>query len=209
MNTSLGHRLFVHAKKAGMMIEGYAWIITDYLSNFLNSMDFVARDSMKGVLGIRPYVSRSEKLDHSKKAEKIGPVNSSLLNVNTSKNGTDGTNMKISAFGPKLLSKLSNTKLRGLSGDIQLINGQLKPPAFEIFNLIGTGEKTVGFWTLDRGISRELISTGEPTYSTSTENLKNVLWPGDSVTQPKGLGYSCNRKTESPGSREKWIQRIC
>ncbi|CAA2992720.1 glutamate receptor -like [Olea europaea subsp. europaea] len=229
MNVSLGHRLFVLAKKAGMMTEGYAWIITEYLSNFLNSMDFVARASMEGVLGIRPYVSRSEKLDRfqerwrrnmvTKKstgsirdfnvyglwvydtvcslaiaAEKIGPVNSSLLNVNTSKNGTDDTNMKISAFGPKLLSEFSNTKFRGLSGDFQLINGQLKPPAFEIFNVIGTGEKTVGFWTLDRGISRELSSTGEPTYSASTKNLKNVLWPGDSVTRPKGWAIPATGK---------------
>ncbi|CAA2981984.1 glutamate receptor -like [Olea europaea subsp. europaea] len=221
MNASLGHRLFVLAKKEGMMTEGYVWIITDYLSNFLNSMDFVARDSMEGVLGIRPYVSRSEKLDRfherwqrnmvTKKsagsirdfnvyglwvydtvcslaiaAEKIGPVNSSLLYVSTSKNGIDNTNLKISAFGPKLLTELSNTKFRGLSGDFQLINGQLKPPAFEIFNVIGTGEKTVGFWRPDRGISRELSPTGERTYSTSTKNLKNVLWPGDSVTQPKG-----------------------
>ncbi|CAI9769387.1 unnamed protein product [Fraxinus pennsylvanica] len=221
MNSSLGYRLFVLAKKAGMMTEGYAWIITDYLSNFLNSMDFVARDSMEGVLGIRPYVSWSEKLDRFQErwqrnmvvkksagsikdfnvyalwvydtvcslaiaAEKIGPVNSSLLYVNTGNNVKDNTNLKISAYGPKLLSELSNTKFRGLSGDFLLINGQLKPSAFEIFNVIGTGEKTVGFWTPDRGISRELSSTGKPTYSTSTKNLKNVMWPGDSVMRPKG-----------------------
>ncbi|KAL2502159.1 Glutamate receptor 2.2 [Forsythia ovata] len=221
MNSSLGYRLFFLAKKAGMMSEGYAWIITDYLSNFLNSMDFVARDSMEGVLGIRPYVSKSKDLDSFQErwkrnmvlkkrtglvrdlniyglwlydtihslaiaAEMIGPVNSSLLYVNTSKNGSDNTNLKISAFGPRLLSQLSRTKFRGLSGEFQLINGQLKPSAFEIFNVFGTGEKTVGFWTLDTGISGELISTGEPTHSTSTKNLKSVMWPGDSFTRPKG-----------------------
>ncbi|KAL2502318.1 Glutamate receptor 2.7 [Forsythia ovata] len=221
MNPSLGYRLFFHAKKAGMMSEGYAWIITDYLSNFLNSMDFVARDLMEGVLGIRPFVSKSKELDSFQErwkrnmvlkkrtglvrdlniyglwlydtihslaiaAEMIGPVNSSLLYVNTSKNGTDNTNLKISAFGPRLLSKLSRTKFPGLSGEFQLINGQLKPSAFEIFNVFGTGEKTVGFWTIDTGISRELISTGEPTHSTSTKNLKSVMWPGDSFTRPKG-----------------------
>ncbi|KAL2480995.1 Glutamate receptor 2.1 [Abeliophyllum distichum] len=221
MNPSLGSRLFFLAKKAGMMSEGYAWIITDYLSNFLNSMDFVARDSMEGVLGIRPYVSKSKELDSFQErwkrnmvlkkrtdlvrdlniyglwlydtihslaiaAEMIGPVNSSLLYETTSKNGTNNTNLKISAFGPRLLNQLSRTKFRGLSGEFQLINGTLKPSAFEIFNVFGTGEKTVGFWTLDTGISRELISTGEPTHSTSTKNLKSVMWPGDSFTRPKG-----------------------
>ncbi|KAL2502317.1 Glutamate receptor 2.8 [Forsythia ovata] len=229
MNSSLGSRLFVLAKKAGMMTEGYAWIITDYLSNFLNSMDFVARDSIEGVLGVRPYVSWSEKIDSFQErwkrnmvlkksagsirelnvyglwvydtvwslaiaAEKIGPVYSSLLYVNTSNNETDKTNLKISLFGPKLLSELSHTKFRGLSGDFQLINGQLKPSAFEIFNIIGSGERTVGFWTPDRGISRELSSTGEPTYSTSTKNLKNVMWPGDSVMRPNGWAIPSTRK---------------
>ncbi|XP_022858055.1 glutamate receptor 2.2-like [Olea europaea var. sylvestris] len=218
-NPSLGHRLFFLAKKAGMMSEGYAWIITYYLSNFLSSMDFIARDSMEGVLGIRPYVSWSKKLDSFQErwkrnmvlknwtgsvrdlsihglwlydtihflataAEKIGLVNSSLLYGNTSKIGTDTTNLKISAFGPRLLNKLSRTKFKGLSGEFQLINGQLTPSALEIFNIIGNGERTVGFWTLDKGITRELNSTGEPTHTTPTKNLKNVMWPGDSVTRP-------------------------
>ncbi|KAL2502157.1 Glutamate receptor 2.7 [Forsythia ovata] len=218
MNSSLGSRLFVLAKKAGMMTEGYAWIITDYLSNFLNSMDFVARDSIEGVLGVRPYVSWSEKIDSfqerwkrnmvlKKSAGSIRELNVYGLGFTIQygpwqlqqrrlgrNNETDKTNLKISLFGPKLLSELSHTKFRGLSGDFQLINGQLKPSAFEIFNIIGSGERTVGFWTPDRGISRELSSTGEPTYSTSTKNLKNVMWPGDSVMRPKGWAIPSTRK---------------
>ncbi|CAI9782977.1 unnamed protein product [Fraxinus pennsylvanica] len=229
MNPSLGYQLFSCAKKAGMMSEGYAWIITDYLSNFLSSTDFVARDSMEGVLGIRPYVSWSEKLDSFQErwkrnmvlknragsvrdlniyglwlydtiyslaiaAEKIGLVNSSFLYVNTSKNGTDTANLKISAFGPRLLNELSHTKFRGLVGEFQLINGQLKPSAFEIFNVIGNGERTVGFWTVDKGISRELSSTGVPTHSSSTKSLKKAMWPGDSVTHPKGWALPATGK---------------
>ncbi|CAA2958087.1 glutamate receptor -like [Olea europaea subsp. europaea] len=215
MNLSLGSRLFLHAKNAGMMSEEYAWIITEYFSNFLSSMDFVVRDSMEGVLGIRPYVQRSEKLNSFQKswkmnmgsngevnvyslwvydavcslamaAEKIGHVNASSLYINTSKNGTGNTDLKVSAYGPRLLSELSGTKFRGLIGDFQFINGQLKPLVFEIFNVIGSGERTLGFWTPEKGISRELISTGKPTNSASTKNLKNAIWPGDCVTQPKG-----------------------
>ncbi|XP_022859667.1 glutamate receptor 2.1-like [Olea europaea var. sylvestris] len=223
MNLSLGSRLFLHAKNAGMMSEEYAWIITEYFSNFLSSMDFFVRDSMEGVLGIRPYVQRSEKLNSFQKswkmnmgstgevnvyslwvydavcslamaAEKIGPVNSSSLYMNTSKNGTGNTDLKVSAYRPRLLSELSGAKLRGMIGDFQFINGQLKPLVFEIFNVIGSGERTLGFWIPEKGISRELISTGKPTNSASTKNLKNAIWPGDCVTQPKGWAIPATGK---------------
>ncbi|CAI9782980.1 unnamed protein product [Fraxinus pennsylvanica] len=227
MNLSLGSRLFLHAKNAGMISEGYAWIITEYLSKFLSSMDFVVRDSMEGVLGIRPYVQRSEKLNSFQQswkmnmvpkesvgsigelnvyglwvydtvcslaiaAEKIGPVNASSLYTNTSKN--EMGNLKVSAYGPRLLSELSNTKFRGLIGNFQFINGKLKPSVFEIFNVIGSGEKTMGFWTPEKGISGELSPTGEPTNSTSTKNLKNAIWPGDCVAQPKGWAIPATGK---------------
>ncbi|KAI3444120.1 hypothetical protein Pfo_000785 [Paulownia fortunei] len=221
MNPSLGYRLFNLAKRAGVMSEGYAWLITNSLSIFMNSMDPVTHDSMEGVLGIRPYVSRSKDLERFQErwkrnmivnnttgpimdlnvyglwaydavtalaiaVEKIVPVNSTLFNVNTTRNGTDKTNLRISSFGPQLLNELSSTKFRGLSGDFQLVDGKLKPSAFEIFNVFGTGDKTVGFWTPDRGIMRELSSIGETTYSTSTKELKSIMWPGDSVRRPKG-----------------------
>ncbi|KAK4415249.1 Glutamate receptor 2.7 [Sesamum alatum] len=152
MNPSLGFRLFTLAKKVGMMSEGYAWIITDSISNFLDSMDSVTRDSMERVVGIRPYIPHSENLVNLQErwirnsmlqkknrgqvmdvnayglwaydtiialaitVEKIGPVNSSLL-------------------------ELSSTKFIGLSGDFELVDGKLKPSAFEIFNIIGTRER--------------------------------------------------------------------
>ena len=59
MNTLLGYRLFNLARKAGMMTEGYAWLITDSFSNFLNSED---SSSLEGVLGIRHCVPKSKKL---------------------------------------------------------------------------------------------------------------------------------------------------
>ncbi|CAM8978579.1 unnamed protein product [Rhodiola kirilowii] len=38
MTTSLGSQLFEHAKDVGLMSEGYAWIITDGLSNSLDGL---------------------------------------------------------------------------------------------------------------------------------------------------------------------------
>ncbi|PIN14729.1 hypothetical protein CDL12_12632 [Handroanthus impetiginosus] len=218
MNPSLCFWLFNLAEKIGMMSDRYAWIITDSSSNFLNSMDLNTRYSMEGVIGIRPYVPLSKDLANFQERwrmnlkknkgtimalnvyglwaydtitalataiEKIGPVNSSSLYVN----GTKGTNLRISSYGPQLLRELSsNTKFRGLSGDFQLIDGKLKPSAFEIFNIVGTGEKRVGFWSPERGIIREL----------SSSNLKELK------KKTKGLG-SYNRGPESWSSMEIWI----
>ncbi|PIM99302.1 hypothetical protein CDL12_28206 [Handroanthus impetiginosus] len=209
------HEPFALFTKKRMMSEGYAWIITDSSSNFLNSMDLTTRHSMEGVVGIRPYVPLSKDLENFQERwrmnlkknkgtimdlnvyglwaydtikalataiKKIGPVNSSSLYVK----GTKGTNLIISSYGPQLLRELSSTKFRGLSGDFQLVDGKLKPSAFEIFNLIGTGEKRVGFWSPERGIVRELSSS-------SINELKKIVWPGDSVEKPKGRSIPATR----------------
>ncbi|KAL7138037.1 hypothetical protein ABFS83_10G136000 [Erythranthe nasuta] len=216
----LGSRLFAIANTAGMMKEGYAWVVTDSLSIFLDSVDSDARDSMEGVLGIRPYLFASENLKSFQErwkrnmlldkatgpitelnihclwaydavtalaiaVENIQPVNS-RSDVNTRKYETENTDFKISVLGPRLLRELSNTKFRGLAGDFELVDGKLKASAFEIFNIIGNGERKLGFWTLERGVVRELTAHGEPKNSTSTKELKNVLWPGNSFTRPKG-----------------------
>ncbi|OVA04240.1 Ionotropic glutamate receptor [Macleaya cordata] len=63
MNPSLGSRLFFMAKALGMMSERYAWIITDSMTNLLNSLDSFVIESMQGVLGVSPYVPKSKELD--------------------------------------------------------------------------------------------------------------------------------------------------
>lgn len=212
MTPSLGYRLFNVAKNAGMMREGYAWIITDSLSNFLSSMDAATRDSMEGVVGVRPYVPSSkdlinfqERLERNSSrasmdlnvfglwaydtihalaiaAENLGPLPPRLCQNIIARDAS----LRISSYGPRLVRELSRTRFRGLSGYFELIGGSLKPSVFEILNLIGTGERSVGFWNPHRGIMREPRSHGEANYSTSTKELKAVVWPGDSTEQPKG-----------------------
>ncbi|KAK4404513.1 Glutamate receptor 2.7 [Sesamum angolense] len=215
MNPSLGFRLFTLAENAGVLREGFAWIVTDSISNFMNSVDSITRDSMQGVLGVRPHVPSSKELKSFQQRwkrnmilenttspitelnvhglwaydvvtalaiaiENIKTSKPFVIGANKSRDGTEKRKMRISTFGPKLLSELSSTKFRGLTGDFQLVDGELKPSAFEIFNVVGTGEKIVGYWTSDRGIKRELSE------SRSTEQLKSIMWPGDSVIRPKG-----------------------
>lgn len=73
------------------------------------------------------------------------------------------------------------TKIKGLSGEFHLLNGQLQPSILEIFNMIGTGERVVGYWTPEKGSSRNLHSN-----KGTRDKLKKILWSGDSITIPKG-----------------------
>ncbi|KAK1549619.1 hypothetical protein Q3G72_004940 [Acer saccharum] len=64
MLPSLGSRIFTKAKQIGMMEEGFVWIVTDGLADFFNTLEQSVIDSMQGVLGVRPYVPRTKKLEN-------------------------------------------------------------------------------------------------------------------------------------------------
>ncbi|KAF5461793.1 hypothetical protein F2P56_017862 [Juglans regia] len=60
MTALLGSKLFVLANNAGMLREGFAWIFTEGLSDLEDRMGSKVKDSMQGVLGLRPYIPRSK-----------------------------------------------------------------------------------------------------------------------------------------------------
>ncbi|KAI3932708.1 hypothetical protein MKW98_012679 [Papaver atlanticum] len=64
VSCTLGSRLFMKIKEVGMMRKGYAWIITDGLTELLSSVNSSVIESMQGVLGVKPYVPRSKELDN-------------------------------------------------------------------------------------------------------------------------------------------------
>ncbi|KAF2322531.1 hypothetical protein GH714_017574 [Hevea brasiliensis] len=64
MFPSLGARHFYKAKEVGMMTEGYAWIMSDGMTNSLSSLDPSIFDSVYGVvLGVKPYVSKTKEVE--------------------------------------------------------------------------------------------------------------------------------------------------
>ncbi|KAJ0112917.1 hypothetical protein Patl1_03152 [Pistacia atlantica] len=193
MSPILASRLFMSAKKLGMMKKGYAWILTvnSMNINHLHSTRSVeVIDSMQGVIGLKSYVPSSKELQNftSRWRKKF------LLE-------TDMEVMELTPFcilaydvawglakaveraRPKeilLIEILLRSKLKGLSGDFQFINGKLVLNAFEIVNMIGKGERRVGFWTPEGKIAREL------SLSNTSGELEDIIWPGGSATIPKG-----------------------
>ncbi|XP_030487774.2 glutamate receptor 2.7 isoform X1 [Cannabis sativa] len=59
---SLGTRIFAQAKEIGMMRQGYVWIVTNVMTNYLSSLKSHVIDSMQGVIGIKTYVPETNTL---------------------------------------------------------------------------------------------------------------------------------------------------
>ncbi|XP_042485128.1 glutamate receptor 2.7-like [Macadamia integrifolia] len=222
MTYSIAARLFLKAKTIGMMDEGYAWIITDGLSNQLNSMNLSVVHSIQGVLGVEPYVPMSDKLMNFKirwrykfhkenpdmesaslnifglwaydtvwalalAAEKLAAENLHFQHPQVVNETTDLLNLGISTIGPKLLQTILETKFKGMSGEFSLVDGQLQSPVYRVLNVIGHGGREIGFWTPTNGILHELNES-------SNSNLYPIVWPGDSMTVPKGWVIPTNGK---------------
>ncbi|OIT29643.1 PREDICTED: glutamate receptor 2.8-like [Nicotiana attenuata] len=223
LQPSLASRLFLKAEEAGMMSDGYAWIITDVLTSLLDSVNrSVIESSMQGVLGIKPYVPRSNELTNfnkrwrrrfrqeypdmdtvelnvyglwaydgvtalAKAVEKVaGTATPKSKKVDTRDNSTDLDALGTSELGSLLIDSMQNITLKtGLSGDFRIINGELQPSPYQIVNIIGKGERSIGFWTETDGISYKLKMNGK-TAKSNNKKLGTIFWPGESNIVPRG-----------------------
>ncbi|KAK4277271.1 hypothetical protein QN277_015289 [Acacia crassicarpa] len=116
--------------------------------------------------------------------EQVGNLGFDVSNV--SGNSSDIESLGVSRNGEKLGEAISRMKFRGLSGEFSVVNGQLLASAFEMVNVVGKGQRTIGFWTAQNGFVRNLSWTNTSTYSKSKKDLREVSWPGDTNSIPKG-----------------------
>ncbi|KAK4277273.1 hypothetical protein QN277_015291 [Acacia crassicarpa] len=128
--------------------------------------------------------------------EKAGAKNLGFdMRNNASGNFSDLLKLGVSENGENLSKALSETRFSGMSGEFSVIEGQLQASTFEIINVNGKGERQVGFWTPGKGITRDLNFTSTSTaYSSSRNNLKPIIWPGDTSSVPKGWDNPTNKK---------------
>ncbi|KAL6129128.1 hypothetical protein ACLB2K_072481 [Fragaria x ananassa] len=110
---------------------------------------------------------------------------------------TDIESFEVSHYGPKLRQALSLTRFDGIAGNFNLVYGQRQLSTFQIVNIIGDGARTVGFWTLKSGLMRKLgspSSANSSIVSTSMSDLGPIIWPGESISVPKGWVNPTNGK---------------
>nr|XP_048327496.1 glutamate receptor 2.1-like [Ziziphus jujuba var. spinosa] len=205
VSASLGSKLFRLAKQIGMMSEGYAWIITKGLSLLLDPLRKKVFGSMHGVVGVRPYLPNAKRLQDFKTrwnktsgdinlfglwalamaAESLNPT--ALVSHNSSINSIEPFGLRVSESGPQLLQKLLNIKFEGLSGEFNLIRGQLKPTDYEIINVRGKlGERVIGNWSLENGIPHGI---GIPIAPAGFEEFLKIEWDPH-TDEPSFSGFS-------------------
>ncbi|KAI3923894.1 hypothetical protein MKW92_042604 [Papaver armeniacum] len=209
MTPALGVRVFQKAKMIGMMSEGYSWIITDGLANFLGSFNSSVIDSMQGVLGVRSYIPMSTEFDEfrARWKKQFMQDNSGVKNFELNifalraydtiwalasvleKLYTMNSTVSVSKIGPKLLQLISETKFHSLSGNFNLIDREMQSNTYQLLNVIGNGGREIGIWTTSNGIVRDsssLITTRANSFSLPRDNLRVIIWPGESTVVPKG-----------------------
>lgn len=67
---------------------------------------------------------------------------------------------------------IRNTKNEGLIGDFELVDGELKRPTFEVFNVLAEKEKVIANWT--EGIPFSIKSI-----------IPKPIWPGETTRPPR------------------------
>ncbi|KAJ0030373.1 hypothetical protein Pint_14244 [Pistacia integerrima] len=211
MIASVSSKLFLQAKKSGMMDEGYAWIVTEGLSSLLDPVHSKAINSMEGVLGLRPFIPSYRKLQVSKlkssikgqnlfglwaydtiwavatAIEKAGMAHFGFTTLNTSENEVDIAALGTFEDGQKLLNALLNTTFDGASGEFHLVKGQLQPSTFEIFNVVGKHERIIRYWIQTKGLRRDLNDNDNKNAFTEFINVENET---DVNGGPKISGFS-------------------
>ncbi|XP_010521873.1 PREDICTED: glutamate receptor 2.7-like [Tarenaya hassleriana] len=128
--------------------------------------------------------------------EKTSVMNLGFGNASISWNGTDHGVFGVSRYSPTLMRYLSDTRFKGLSGEFDLSNGELRHLTFEIINLSDKVMRVIGFWTPDKGLMKELDQRNrtKERYTTANESLATVTWPGGSISVPRGWEIPTNRK---------------
>ncbi|XP_062144426.1 glutamate receptor 3.6-like [Alnus glutinosa] len=104
--------------------------------------------------------------------------------------------MSIFDGGKVLLNHILQVNMTGLSGPMNFTSdGELNGSAYEVINVIGTGVRTIGYWSNSFGLSMappEKLNA-QPNRS-SNQQLYGVIWPGQITQKPRGWAFSSNGK---------------
>ncbi|VVA24397.1 PREDICTED: glutamate receptor, partial [Prunus dulcis] len=94
----------------------------------------------------------------------------------------DINNTRPSGHGVLLLREILEGRFKGLSGETRCLNGKRNSGAFEIVNVIGKGERTVGLLPCVVGNIKESHLLHNKRKLISTGDLETIIWPGGSTT---------------------------
>ncbi|CAI9755805.1 unnamed protein product [Fraxinus pennsylvanica] len=100
--------------------------------------------------------------------------------------------------GPLLLKNILQSDFVGLTGHVKFNpDKSLIYPAYDIINIIGTGVRQIGYWSNYSGLSTvppENLYSRPPNRSSANQKLYSVVWPGQTVSKPRGWVFPSNGK---------------
>uniref|UniRef100_A0A5B6ZS34 Glutamate receptor n=1 Tax=Davidia involucrata TaxID=16924 RepID=A0A5B6ZS34_DAVIN len=98
--------------------------------------------------------------------------------------------MSIFDGGNLLLENILQVNMTGVTGPIKFASDRsLISPAYEVINVIGTGFRSIGYWSNYSGLSvvpPETLYMKPPNRSSANQQLYSVIWPGQTTQKPRG-----------------------
>ncbi|KFK38210.1 hypothetical protein AALP_AA3G083100 [Arabis alpina] len=188
----IANRLFPCARRLGMMEEGNAWILTARSMNSFQHTNYLAKEAMEGVIGFKSYVPLTEELHNftlrwrrslllEEEVTRMSICSIWAHDIARSLARATEITRRPNLPVPDLLGAIiESSKFKGLSGDIKFVNKKLVSDKFEIVNMIGRGERSVGLWN-----SGSFINNNRRRHLSSSKALATIIWPGGSTRIPK------------------------
>ncbi|KAG8368936.1 hypothetical protein BUALT_Bualt15G0098200 [Buddleja alternifolia] len=98
--------------------------------------------------------------------------------------------------GKEMLSNILRTNMTGLTGKIAFdLDKSIIRPSYDILNVIGRGDKQIGYWSNYSGLSvvpPEILYRKAFIRSSSNQKLSGVVWPGETTVRPRGWVFPHN-----------------
>ncbi|KAL0323999.1 UNVERIFIED_CONTAM: Glutamate receptor 2.7 [Sesamum calycinum] len=161
-------------------------------------MDPSVIESKLGVIGVKPYISRTKEFDsftvrykkrlHQNKPTAISPD----LNI-----------FGLWAYDSAVALAMAAEKARLMNASYQKIDISTNSTDLEAFGVSRSGMKliqvlsrsrVIGYWTKENGISKELNIRNANAAMKSRSNFASIIWPGDKTSPPKGWVIPTNGK---------------
>ncbi|KAK3143880.1 hypothetical protein QOZ80_4AG0306160 [Eleusine coracana subsp. coracana] len=98
--------------------------------------------------------------------------------------------------GRQLLDKIRGVNFTGAIGPVTFDSyGNLIQPAYDIVNVVGSGLRTIGYWSNYSGLSivaPEALNRKPSSPSNANKKLYTAIWPGETTTRPRGWVFPNN-----------------
>ncbi|XP_054778740.1 glutamate receptor 2.7-like isoform X2 [Prosopis cineraria] len=204
---------FRESSKMGLVDRDSAWIISESITNLLDSLDkSVISSYMGGSLGIKTHYSENSgeyqdfRAQFRKKFRAKNPEEDNSNPGFYALQAYDSIKVVIQAVErmernnssstEALLREILSSSFLGLSGEIHFEAGQLlQNPILRMVNVVGKSYKEIDFWTQENGFTASLpTGKSEENATANTQSLAGVVqWPGNLQRTPKGWNMPIKR----------------